>query len=109
MNMSQVNFLDVTLKMIDGTYRQHRKPNDCPLYINKHSNHPPNIVKNLSLMIGKRLSSISSNKNVFDEANVEYEEALRASAYRYATDLKFNEFSHNAKSSTKKRRERKVT
>ena len=32
MNMSQVNFLDVTLKMIDGTYtyRQHRKPNRLP-------------------------------------------------------------------------------
>ena len=40
-NLHVVNFLDVTFDLSTGKHKPYRKPNDDPLYINKHSNHPP--------------------------------------------------------------------
>ena len=40
-NLLVVNFLDVTFDLTSGKHRPYRKPNDDPLYIHKHSNHPP--------------------------------------------------------------------
>ena len=43
-NLHVVNFLDVTFDLITtGKYKPYWKPNDDPLYIHKHSNHPPSI------------------------------------------------------------------
>ena len=44
-NLHVVNFLDVTFDLSIGKYKPYRKSNDDPLYINKHSNHPPNILR----------------------------------------------------------------
>ena len=41
-----VNFLDVTLGT-DGSYKPYRKPNGITKYVNKASNHPPSILKNI--------------------------------------------------------------
>lgn len=106
--MHQANFLDVTLNLLDGSYKPFRKPNDTALYIHKSSNHPHNIIKNLPKMIEKRLSSISSSKGVFDEAKTEYEVALKASGFE--VDLKYNPNSAAApKTGKKRRRGRNIT
>ena len=42
-----INFLDVTFDLSTGKYKPYRKPNDDLLYINKHSNHPPSILRQL--------------------------------------------------------------
>ena len=65
-NHQLVNFFDMTLNLREGSYRPHRKPNNDPLYINRHSNHPPSITKQLPASISKRISSISSDKSAFD-------------------------------------------
>ena len=44
-NLVQTNFLDVTFNLKSGKYWPYRKPNDQPLYIHQHSNHPPAIKK----------------------------------------------------------------
>ena len=44
------------------------KENNKPIYINKHSNHPPSILKQLPKSTEKRISETSSNKNIFDES-----------------------------------------
>ena len=44
-NLKIVYFLDVRLDLINNTYQPYRKPNSETAYINKHSNHPPNILK----------------------------------------------------------------
>ena len=44
-NLKLVDFLDVTFNLVNEIYKPYRKPNNKPLYINKHSNHPPNILK----------------------------------------------------------------
>ena len=62
----EVDFLDVRFNLNDQTYEPYRKPNNDPVYINKHSNHPPNIINEVPKAISKRLTSISCNENVFD-------------------------------------------
>ena len=48
MNLKPVDFLDVRFDLINNTYRHFRKPNSEPVYIHKQSNHPSNILKELS-------------------------------------------------------------
>ena len=55
MDMTQANFLDVSMNIETGKYKPYRKPNSQPMYVNKQSNHPPTIVKQIPLMIQNRL------------------------------------------------------
>ena len=48
-NLHVVNFLDVTFDLNNGKFKPYRKPNDDPLYINRHSNHPPSIIRQLPI------------------------------------------------------------
>ena len=66
LNKKIVDFLDVRFNLNDQTYEPYRKPNNDPVYINKHSNHPPNIINAVPKAISKRLTSISCNRNLFD-------------------------------------------
>lgn len=101
-NLPTVNFLDTTLDLRTGKYHPYRKPNDRPLYVHRLSNHPPQILKNLPNAIGKRLSEISSDEDIFSEAATPYEEALRESGF--TGDLHFTEHSpHAQKKPTRKR------
>ena len=43
------------------------KPNSVPVYINKNPNHPPQVLKELPKTIEKRISIISSYKEIFDD------------------------------------------
>ena len=47
-NLKEVDFLDVSLNLRNGTYRPYKKPNDRLLYIHSLSNHPPNVIKQIS-------------------------------------------------------------
>ena len=79
--MQQTNFLDVTFDLSSGKYWPYRKPNDEPLYIHAKSSHPPNVLKNVSSMIGNRLSSISCNIETFNQAKPAYVDALDKSGF----------------------------
>ena len=69
-NHKVVNFLDVNLDLNTGLYKPFMKPNDNPVYVNKNSNHPPSIIKNIPAAVNRRLSNISANENVFAEATL---------------------------------------
>ena len=60
-NAKVVNFLDVTLDLSRNIYKPYMKDNDTPMYVNVHSNHPRNIIKNIPLGINNRLSRITAN------------------------------------------------
>ena len=60
-----VNFLDVQFNLNNSTYQPYRKPDNTPVYINKKSNHPPVVLKQLPKSIAKRISDISSDENIF--------------------------------------------
>ena len=73
--------MDVRFNLNDQTYEPFRKPNNDPVYINKHSNHPPNIINEVPKAISKRLTSISCNKNVFDRNIGIYNTALKNNGF----------------------------
>ena len=76
-----VDFLDVRFNLNDQTYEPYRKPNNDPVYINKHSNHPPNIINEVPKAISKRLISTSCNKNMFDRNIGIYNTILKNSSF----------------------------
>ena len=75
-NMKIVNYLDVTLNLNDGSYRPYKKPNEETNYIHVNSDQPPSILKRLPKSIEKRLSSLSSSKQIFEETASYYEQQL---------------------------------
>ena len=75
-----VNFLDATLGT-DGSYKPHKKPNGTTKCVNKASNHPPSILKNIPKSIQKRLNTISSSEDEFGGAKDEYQKALKEALY----------------------------
>ena len=86
-NLTTANFLDVTLDLFTRKYYPYRKPNDCPLYVNANSNHPPTTWKQLPTMVNTRLSSLSINEDKFNKAKSLYEKALKSSDFN--KNLKF--------------------
>ena len=101
-NMKVVDFLDVIFDLEHETYRPYIKPNNTPLYVDKSSNHPPNVLSNIPAGVNKRLSSISSDEKMFNMAAPLYQEALTKSGYEY--QLKFDP---NAAEPSKNKRNRK--
>ena len=105
-NLKIVNFLDATFDLNNGKYYPFRKPNDQPLYINRLSNHQPNILKNIPLAISKRVSSISSDRQVFSEAKYAYEEALAASGFK--DQLEYTPQEQTPGEKRKRKRQRRI-
>ena len=81
-NLFVQNFLDIQSSLLNGTFKLYRKPNNDPIYVHKHSNHPPQVLKELPKTIGKRISTISSSTEIFESCKIEYEIALKISGYR---------------------------
>ena len=82
-NTKVVNFLDVTFNLSRDIFSPFMKPNNPLMYVNVQSNHPPLVLKNIPKGINYRLSSISSNKEVFDNAKGPYQDALNKAGYDF--------------------------
>ena len=80
-NVRNVNYLDVTLKLSDGSFRPCDKPDDIIQYINKESKYPPNLIKHLPAYIEKRLLNNSSDEKIFQESPIYYEDTLNKAGY----------------------------
>ena len=89
-NMKIVNYLDLTLNLNDGTYKPYRKEDEDTNYIHKDSDHPPNVIKQLPISIEKRLSKLSSSKEIFDQTKGYYQEALARSGHTHILNYKEN-------------------
>ena len=97
----QVDFLDVTFNITSNKFWPFRKPNSEILYINKNSNHPNNIKKELPVMVNKRLIDISCDIEEFDKVKKDYEEALRKSGFK-------NKLIYKNVQKAKRKRKRKI-
>ena len=75
------------------------------MYIHSESNHPPSIIKQLPLSIEARLRTLSSSKEIFDEAVKPYQEALDRSGYKHI--LKYED-DHEGKRHQKRNRKRNI-
>ena len=102
-NSEIVDFLDVTFDLTSGVYKPFKKENETPMYVHSGSNHPPTVLKNIPLGFNQRLTRISSNKQVFDAAARDYQEALVKSGYSHK--LEYNPIERGQK---KKNRERNI-
>ena len=81
-NITSVDFLDLTFNLKTESYQPFRKPNNEPKYIDISSNHPPQVLKQLPKSIEKRLSEISSTKEIFDNSKHLHEKALQESGFK---------------------------
>ena len=107
-NLKTVDFLDVRLDLINSIYQLHRKPNSETVYINKHSNHSPNILKELPKGINKQITDISCNQDIFDAAKTTYEQALRNSGFNEELKYKNKEGEEQTRNEAKRKRRRKI-
>ena len=106
-NLKVSNFLDVTLNLTNDSFAPFKKPNDNPLYVHTHSNHPPNVIRQIPISVNQRLSCISSDKHSFDSIKETYQKALNDSGHKHILEHKSNAYQSNPgnKSSFKKKRE----
>ena len=101
-NCKIVNFLDVTFNLEDESFKPYCKPNNVPQYVHRMSNHPPTVLKNLPKNVNHRLSSISSNEELFNNAVPQYQEAIKNSGYDFI--LKFEPTASNPKPKNRNRK-----
>ena len=80
-NLVITNFLDVTFDLKSGTYYVYRKQSNEILYIHKQSNHPLSIIKQIPLMISKRVPDISCDSDHFNKAAPDYNTTLKKSGF----------------------------
>ena len=71
-NLKIVDFLNITFNLTNGTYQPYKKPNDPLLYVSTSSNYPPQVIKQITKSINKRLNINSSSKEIFNEIKSEY-------------------------------------
>ena len=98
-NMRVTDFLDVLFDLKQGTHRAWVKPEQVIHYVHRESNHPAHILKNIPAEVERRLSLLSSNKEMFEAAKGPFEDALKRAGYN--KQLEYD--------STKVRRMRKRT
>ena len=75
-NPKKVEFFDVTFNLITGLYAPYKKPNDNLLYIHTSPDHPPQIIKQLTNSISKRLCENLANEQIFNTVKPVYENAF---------------------------------
>ena len=79
--LKTVNFFEITLNLTNCTYEPYKKDN-TPIYIHTSSNHPPSITKQILKPISCRLSSNSSNINIFNKHKHLNDDILKHSGYK---------------------------
>ena len=81
-NISRVSFLDIELDLTKGTTKPFIKPNSATKYVSTSSSHPPSIIKNLPSGVARRLTAISTNKDMFDQEVNHYQAAIEQAGYK---------------------------
>ena len=104
-NLKTVDFLDVCLDVINNTYQPYQKPNSKTVYVNKHSNHPPIISKEVPKAINKRITDTSYNQDIFDDAKSTYKQALGDSGFN--EELKYKNKDSKVQTCNKQKRKRR--
>ena len=81
-NMKIVDYLDVMLDWHNRSYRPYQTPNEEANDIHVKSDNHPCILKQLPMSIEKRLSSLPSSKEIFEETAPYYEQYLLNCRYK---------------------------
>ena len=81
-NLHIVDFLDIHFKLKTNSYKPHMKPNSVPVCISKNSNHPLQVLKELPKTIEKRISTISSSKEISNNSKTIHKDTLEKSGFK---------------------------
>ena len=104
-NLITTDFLDVKVNLKTGTHQPYRKPGSKIVYIDYQSNHPPSVKRAMPGGIQTRLSTLSSNTEIFQKEVRPYEHELNERGYK--CKLNYNKI--NPKIKHKRKRKRKIT
>ena len=74
--------MNVTLDLNSGSFKTFGKEGDTLAYVNKDSNHPPSITRNLPKGINRLLSDTNSSETLFEASAPPYQAALDAAGYK---------------------------
>ena len=74
-----MDLLGVSFDLHNNLHKPYRKPNNKPIDI---FNHPPNVLKQLSKSISKRISNTSSSKDIFNKSIPIYQNELCESGFK---------------------------
>ena len=108
MNLHVIDFLDVQFNLKTNSYKPYMKPNNEPVYINKNPNHPPQVLKELPKTIEKRISNISSSKEIFDISKPIYEKTLNECGFQHKLLYQENVINNIDDNQEKKKRKRNI-
>ena len=102
-----MDFLDIYFDLNAHKYSPYKKPNNKLIYVNKKSNHPPTVIKQIPGMIEDRISKRSAGATEFEKVEKDYNKALEESGYKTKISYKSkNEETNNVEK--KQRRRRKI-
>ena len=113
-----IDYLDIELDLTRGVVKPYHKPNNITKYVHKDSNHPPHVINNLPVSVQKRISSISSNKEIFEQNITRYQEAIDKAGYNVKLEYNENDMKkiekeakkqNNADHNSEKKQKRKRT
>ena len=76
-NLTSADYLDLDFDLTTNIYKPCRKPNDEPVYINKHYNHPLYIVQQIPLSASWKISNIILNQSKLNSFIPIYKEVLK--------------------------------
>ena len=107
-NLKTVDFLELCLDLIINTYQPYQKPNSETVYINKDSNNPLNILKDLPKAINKQITDISCNQDIFDGGKSTYEQALSKSGFNEKPKYNNKDSKVQTRNKEKRKRRRKI-
>ena len=108
-NLKTVDFLDISLGLKNNTYQPYQGPEKETVYIKKHANHPPNILKELPKVITKRITSISCSHDIFDAAKSTFEQTLSQSGFNEERKYNNKDRKGQTRNKEKRKRRRKIT
>ena len=101
-----VDYLDVRMH-IDKTHEIYYKPNNDTTYVNIQSNHPNSILKNFKNNTENRLSTLCSNRQLFERHAQRYKDILSKSGH--PSDISFKSHNQPENRKTRKRKNRTVS
>ena len=106
-NSKTVDYLDVTFNLTDSSYRPFNKRNNEIKCMHKQSNHLPSILKQLSLSVERRLSKMSLNEKIFNDAIPIYQKKIILIKTGYNHKLTYQK--HDQKKDNSKQRKRQIS
>ena len=89
-NTRVVKFLDFILNLDEGLHMPYHKQNANIVYVNRKSNHPPQVLENIPKGVEQRLSRLSSNDRCFNNEKHIFQKALNDAGYCHQLEKQSN-------------------